>query len=261
MDKVLVIIPAYNETKSIGGVVRDIRASLPGADVLVVNDGSTDDTSGEARQSGAMVLDLPCNMGLGVAVQSGLIFAQDRGYRFVARMDGDGQHRPTELRALLAPLEKGEADMVVGSRFLKAVSAPSLRSRAGSGGPIKKQEGLTASAGLNEYKPSLARRIGIGLFSGLLSILLGTRVTDPNSGLHAMNHKSISFFAKEYPPDYPEVEVRVMAHKAGLVVREIPSTMLHRTGGVSSITSLNSAYIVLEMLTSTIVGMFRRVER
>jgi glycosyltransferase involved in cell wall biosynthesis len=253
MDKVLVIIPAYNETKSIGGVVRDIRASLPGADVLVVNDGSTDDTSGEARQSGAMVLDLPCNMGLGVAVQSGLIFAQDRGYRFVARMDGDGQHRPTELRALLAPLEKGEADMVVGSRFLKAVST--------SGGPIKKQEGLTASARLNEYKPSLARRIGIGLFSGLLSILLGTRVTDPNSGLHAMNHKSISFFAKEYPPDYPEVEVRVMAHKAGLVVREVPSTMLHRTGGVSSITSLNSVYIVLEMLTSTIVGMFRRVER
>lgn len=253
MDKVLVIIPAYNEKKSIGGVVRDIRASLPGADVLVVNDGSTDDTSGEARQSGAMVLDLPCNMGLGVAVQSGLIFAQDKGYRFVARMDGDGQHRPTELRALLAPLEKGEADMVVGSRFLKAVSA--------SDGPIKKQEGLTASARLNEYKPSLARRIGIGLFSGLLSILLGTRVTDPNSGLHAMNHKSISFFAKEYPPDYPEVEVRVMAHKAGLVVREIPSTMLHRTGGVSSITSLNSVYIVLEMLTSTIVGMFRRVER
>ncbi len=253
MDKVLVIIPAFNETKSIGGVVRDIRASLPGADVLVVNDGSTDDTSGEARQSGAMVLDLPCNMGLGVAVQSGLIFAQDRGYRFVARMDGDGQHRPTELRALLAPLEKGEADMVVGSRFLKAVST--------SGGPIRKQEGLTASARLNEYKPSLARRIGIGLFSGLLSILLGTRVTDPNSGLHAMNHKSISFFAKEYPPDYPEVEVRVMAHKAGLVVREIPSTMLHRTGGVSSITSLNSVYIVLEMLTSTIVGMFRRVER
>ncbi|HHT9154656.1 MAG TPA: glycosyltransferase family 2 protein [Candidatus Tripitaka sp. YC43] len=239
MNKVLVIIPAYNEKKSIGGVVRDIRVSLPGADVLVVNDGSTDDTSGEARQAGAMVLDLPCNMGLGVAVQSGLIFAQDRGYRFVARMDGDGQHRPTELRALLAPLEKGEADMVVGSRFLKAVSA----------------------SGLNEYKPSLARRIGIGLFSGLLSILLGTRVTDPNSGLHAMNHKSISFFAKEYPPDYPEVEVRVMAHKAGLVVREIPSTMLHRTSGVSSITSLNSVYIVLEMLTSTIVGMFRRVER
>src|SRR3989338_9042509 len=239
MDKILVIIPVYNETKSIGGVVRDIRASLPGADVLVVNDGSTDDTSGEARQSGAMVLDLPCNMGLGVAVQSGLIFAQDRGYRFVVRMDGDGQHRPTELRALLAPLEKGEADMVIGSRFLKAVS----------------------TSGLNEYKPNMARRIGIGLFSGLLSILLGTRVTDPNSGLHAMNHKSISFFAKEYPPDYPEVEVRVMAHKAGLVVREIPSTMLHRTGGVSSITSLNSVYIVLEMLTSTIVGMFRRVER
>ncbi|MDI6760937.1 MAG: glycosyltransferase family 2 protein [Candidatus Brocadiaceae bacterium] len=239
MDKVLVIIPAYNEKKSIGGVVRDVKTSLPEADVLVINDGSTDDTSGEARQYGAMVLELPCNMGLGVAVQSGLIFAQDRGYRFVARMDGDGQHRPTELRSLLAPLEKGEADMVVGSRFLKAVSVSEL----------------------NEYKPSLARRIGIGLFSGLLSFLLGTRVTDPNSGLHAMNHKSISFFAKEYPPDYPEVEVRVMAHKAGLVIREIPSTMLHRTGGASSITSLKSVYIVLEMLTSTIVGMFRRTER
>ena len=239
MDKVLVIIPAYNEEKSIGGIVREVRAFLPGADVLVINDGSTDKTSGEARQVGATVLDLSCNTGLGVAVQSGLIFAHERGYRFAVRMDGDGQHRPAELRALLAPIERGEADMVVGSRFLKAVSVSVL----------------------NEYKPSVARRLGIGLFSGLLSLLLGTRVTDPNSGLHAMNRKSISFFARDYPPEYPEVEVRVMAHKAGLVVREIPSTMLHRTGGVSSITYLNSVYIVLEMLTSTIVGMFRKVEQ
>lgn len=250
MDKVLVIIPAYNEEESIEGVVRDIRASLPGADVLVVNDGSTDGTSEEARRAGAMVLDLSCNMGLGVAVQSGLIFAQERGYRFAARMDGDGQHRPTELKALLSPIERGEADMVVGSRFLKAVVPP--RNEKG---------GLSGPAVSGEYKPNLVRRVGIGLFSGLLSILLGSRVTDPNSGLQAMNHKAIDFFAREYPPDYPEVEVRVLAHKAGLVVREIPSTMLHRTGGVSSITSLNSSYIVLEMLTSTIVGMFRKVER
>lgn len=250
MDKVLVIIPAYNEEKSIRGVVREVKTSLPEADVLVINDGSADITSTEARQAGAMVLDLPYNMGLGVAVQSGLIFAQERGYKLVVRMDGDGQHRPTELRALLAPIERGEADMVVGSRFLKGDT------------PMEgEKKGLPSSTELNEYRPGLARRIGIGLFSGLLSFLLGTKVTDPNSGLQAMNHKSISFFAKEYPPEYPEVEVLVLAHKAGLVVKEIPSRMLYRTGGVSSITLRNSIYVVLEMLISTIVGMFRRIEK
>ncbi len=242
MEKVLVIIPAYNEERPIGKVVRNVRVSLPQADVLVINDGSTDRTSSEARQAGAMVLDLPCNMGLGVAVQSGFIFAQNKGYRFVARMDGDGQHRPEELSALLAPLQRGEADIVVGSRFLR-------------------KEGVPAPAVLNEYTPGLARRMGISLFSSLLGLLLGNSVTDPNSGLQAMNQKAVSFFAREYPPEYPEVEVRVLAHKAGLVVREIPSTMLPRAGGVSSITSLNSIYIALEMLISTIVGMFRRIEK
>lgn len=242
MNTVLVIIPAYNEEESIGRVLRDVRASLPEADVLVVNDGSTDGTSREARQAGAMVLDLPCNMGLGVAVQGGFIFADKRGYRFVIRMDGDGQHRPPELKTLLAPIELGEADMVVGSRFLVQNGLPSLEGHA-------------------EYRPTFARRAGISLFSTLLSLLIGKKITDPTSGLQAMNRKVISFFAREYPPDYPEVEARLLAHKAGFTIKEIPSRMLQRAGGVSSITFFNSIYILLEVLTSTIVGMFRKVDR
>jgi glycosyltransferase involved in cell wall biosynthesis len=238
MSKVLVIIPAYNEESSIGRVIREVISCLPGANLLVVDDGSTDGTAREARQAGAMVLELPFNMGVGVAVQCGFIFAHSRGYRFVVRMDGDGQHRPSELSALLAPLEKGEADIVIGSRFV--------------------QSGMARP---DKYIPGLTRRVGITFFSRLLGLLLGERVTDPSSGLQAMNLKAISFFAKEYPPYYPEVEARVLAHKAGLVVKEVPVTMLPRTGGISSITSLNSSYIVLEMLVSATVGMLRRIEK
>jgi glycosyltransferase involved in cell wall biosynthesis len=242
MEKVLVIIPAYNEEEAIGTVLKDIRASLPRADVLVINDGSTDRTSIEARQAGAMVVDLPFNLGLGVAIQTGLLFAQRKGYEAVIRMDGDGQHRALELKWLLGPIEKGEADMVVGSRFLK-------------------KEGSPASSGPEEYEPSLPRRLGIGFFSRLLSLLLGNRVTDPNSGFQAMNRKAINFFAREYPPDYPEIETRLLAHKAGVTIKETPSRMLYRSGGISSINFLKSIYIVLEAFTSTVVGVFRRVER
>ncbi|HHT9120581.1 MAG TPA: glycosyltransferase family 2 protein [Candidatus Hypogeohydataceae bacterium YC41] len=241
MNKVLIIIPAYNEKKSIGGVVMGVKNTLPEADILVVNDGSTDGTSGEARQAGAMVLDLPCNMGLGVALQSGFIFAHKRDYRFVVRMDGDGQHRPSELKALLAPIERGDSDMVVGSRFLGKDVIPSA-------------EGHT------ECRPTAARRAGIRFFSAFLSLLLGKTITDPTYGFQAMNRKAVSFFAREYPPDYPELEARLLAQKAGLNITEIPSRMLQRTGGVSSIDFFNSIYIVIEALTSTIVGMFRKVE-
>lgn len=240
MKKYLVITPAYNEEMSIGRVLRGVRDCLPEADVLVVNDASTDKTSEKARQAGAMVLDLPSNMGLGVVVQTGLIFAQKKGYEAVIRIDGDGQHRPQELRGLLSPIERGEADMVVGSRFLRVSDDPSPEGDA-------------------QYRPTLARRIGIILFSTLLGVMLGKKITDPTSGLQAMNRKVISFFAREYPPDYPEVEARVLAHKAGFTIKEVPSTMLERTGGVSTINFFSSIYILLEVLTSTIVGMFRKM--
>lgn len=244
MKKVLVLIPAYNEEKSIGRVLRGVMSSLPEADVLVVNDGSTDGTSREAGKEGAMLVNLPSNMGLGVAIQTGLMFAQKRHYETVIRMDGDGQHRPSELRSLLAPIENEEADIVVGSRFLNM-----------------NESTIPAKPNENEYVPSLARKIGIRFFSGLLSLLVGDTVTDPTSGLQAMNRNAISLFAREYPPDYPEIEAHILAYKAGLNVKEVPSKTLKRLGGRSSITFLKSIYVVSEALTSTIVGMFRGVMR
>ncbi len=157
-------------------------------------------------------------------------------------MDSDGQHRPAELTHLLAPIEKGAADIVVGSRFLNDGESPA------SAGP----EG-------EEYTPGMARTLGIDLFSGLLRILLGYRVTDPTSGFHAMNRKAIGLFVREYPSDYPEIDTRILAHKAGLKVQEVPSRFRSRSGGKSSIAFLTSIYIVLEALTFTFVGMFRRV--
>lgn len=244
MKKILVIIPAYNEEKSIGRVLEGVMSSFPEADVLVIDDGSTDNTSKEARKEGVMVVSLPSNMGLGVAIQTGLMFAQERHYEIVIRLDADGQHRPSELRGLLVPIEKGEADIVVGSRFLNT-NKPTTA--------IKPEE--------NEYVPSPARKVGIRFFSSLLGFLLGDVVTDPTSGLQAMNRNAISFFAREYPPDYPEIEAHILAYKAGLIVKEVPSKTFKRLEGRSSITFLKSIYVFSEAFTSCIIGMLRGVMR
>jgi glycosyltransferase involved in cell wall biosynthesis len=242
MDRVLVIIPAFNEEGSIGKVLREVKACLPEADTLVINDGSTDRTSVEARQAGAMVLDLASNIGLGGAIQTGFMFAKVRDYGIVVRMDGDGQHRPSELKDLIAPVERGEADVVIGSRFLQ-------------------EEKLPISPELNGYEPGLTRRMGISLFSSILSLFLGSQVTDPTSGLQAMSRKAVDFFVKEYPPDYPEIEARILAYKARLNVKEIPCRVLKRMEGRSSITFFTGIYIILEALTSSLVGMLRKIER
>lgn len=231
MNKVLVIIPAYNEERSIGMVLGNIRAFLPEVDVLVINDGSVDDTSGIAKSSGAMVLDLPSNLGIGSTIQTGLLFAAQRGYSVVVRLDADGQHRPEEVEALVQPILGGEADMVVGSRFI---------SNAG-------------------FSSTFARRVGIRFFSALVSLVIRRRVTDPTSGFQAMNNKVVKFFAWEYPPDYPEVEALILANKAGFRVKEVPAMMLERSEGQSSINFVRSLYYVLEVLISVAVSAFRKL--
>lgn len=232
MNKTLVIIPTYNEESTLRDVVCRIKNTLPESNVLVINDGSTDNTSGIAKSSGAMVLDLPYNLGVGNTIQTGFLFAIQRGYDIVVRLDADGQHRPEDAKSLMEPVLNGGADMTVGSRFLLS-----------NGG----------------FKSTLVRRAGIRFFSTLVSLIIRKRVTDPTSGFQAMNEKVVRFFTQEYPPDYPEVEALVLANKAGFTVKEVPVEMLERKGGQSSINFLNSIYYVLEVLTSIIVSIFRKL--
>jgi len=224
-------VPAFREENAIAGVVREIRAFDPGLDVVVIDDGSPDATAAAARDAGAAVVRLPFNLGIGGAVQTGFKYALEHGYELAVRLDGDGQHDPTELPKLIGPVLAGEADIVVGSRFADDAGA---------------------------YRPPLARRLGIGLFARVVSTLVRQRVTDTTSGFQALNRKGIALFAADYPHDYPEVEATVMVVRHRLRLLEVPVRMREREHGSSSITALRSAYYVVKVLLALFVGLFRR---
>ncbi|MDI6763778.1 MAG: glycosyltransferase family 2 protein [Thermodesulfobacteriota bacterium] len=229
-QKILVIIPAYNEEGSVGKVVEEVKQYLPGADTLVVNDGSTDLTSEKAGASGAIVLDLPFNLGIGGAMQAGYKFAFAKGYEIAIQVDGDGQHDPKEIAKLLKALEEKEVDMVIGSRFI----------------------------GDSEFKSSVVRRVGISIFSRVISLIVGQKITDPTSGFRAANRKAIQLFAFDYPQDYPEPEVLVLLHQCGLKVTEVQIGMSKRYAGESSITKLRSIYYMVKVLLAIFVDCFKK---
>jgi glycosyltransferase involved in cell wall biosynthesis len=227
----IAIVPAYREERAIAGVVAEIRAFDPGLEVVVVDDGSRDDTAAAARAAGAAVVSLPFNLGIGGAVQTGFKYALAHGYDLAVRLDGDGQHDPTELPKLIEPVLAGQADIVVGSRF--AQDDPG-------------------------YRAPLARRLGIGLFARIVSLLVRQRVTDTTSGFQALNRKGIALFADDYPHDYPEVEATVMVVRHELRLLEVPVRMREREHGRSSITALRSLYYVVKVLLALFIGLFRR---
>jgi glycosyltransferase involved in cell wall biosynthesis len=229
--KTLIIIPAYNEEESLPGVIQDLRQHVPSADLLVVNDGSRDATGKIARNLGVAVLDLPFNLGIGGAVQAGYLYAERNGYEVAIQFDGDGQHLAKEIGKLLGPLIEGTADLVVGSRFL----LPGM------------------------YKPPVFRKMGIGIFSVVLSRILGRTMTDCTSGFRASNRKVIEFFSRGYPDDYPEVEALVLLHKIKLRMTEVPVVMRDRTGGKSSITPLRSVYYMTKVLMASFIDLMKRV--
>src|SRR5512139_722173 len=227
--RVLVVIPAYREGKNVGAVVSAVREHFP-YDILVVNDGSPDGTSHAARSSGATVLDLPCNLGIGGAVQTAFQYARDHGYDAVARIDGDGQHEPTDIARVLEPIRQGEADAAIGSRFL----------------------------GEAEYKGSIPRIFGIGFFRVLVNLFTGYRVTDPTSGFFAIDRRLIEFYSIHYPSDYPEVDAYILMHRMKARAVEVPVRMYARAGGKSSITTFRAMYYMVKVTLSFLINCIRR---
>jgi glycosyltransferase involved in cell wall biosynthesis len=227
----LAVVPAYNESATIVEVVESLRQNAPYFDTLVVDDGSTDNTSVLAYDAGAKVLRLPFNVGIGGAVQTGFVYARDHGYDFLAQIDGDGQHDSVELARLIAAMREEDVDVVCGSRFL----TDDYR-----------------------YPAPLSRRTGIHIFAFLLSLIVGTRVSDPTSGFRLYNRRAIELFARDYPHDYPEVEAVLILHRHRLRMREIPVRMYIRGGGSSSINTGKSIYYMTKVLLALFVGLGRR---
>ena len=229
----LAVVPAYNEAATVADVVAALNRHAPDFDVLVLDDGSTDDTAERARAAGAMVVRLPFNLGIGGTVQAGFVHALEEGYERMVQVDGDGQHDPRELAKLVAEMDaRPDVDVVGGSRFIDSD---------------------------HEYPAPISRRTGIHIFAFILRWIVGTPVSDPTSGFRLYNRRAIRLFARDYPHDYPEVEAVLMLHHHQLRMREVPVRMFERGGGQSSIKgSGKSAYYMIKVLLALAVGLARR---
>ena len=235
--KTLILIPAFNEAARIGRVLAGVRAAEPTADVLVVDDGSADDTAAVARAAGARVVRLPFNLGAGVAAQTGYKLAVRERYACVVQLDADGQHEPADIPALRAVIERGEADVAIGSRFL---------------------------GGIATYRPGAVRRVGMGLFGVLAWMLTGVKFSDVTSGFRAFGGDVVRFVATEwYPIDYADADVLITLRRAGFRLREVPVRMYPRASGTSMHAGLRPIYYVFKMLLSVALAPVRReaVER
>jgi len=219
-SKILLIIPAFNESGNIERTVKEAKAVSIDCDVLVVDDGSQDDTAARAVSAGARVISMPFNLGVGGAVQTGFLYALRRGYHIAVQVDGDGQHDLDFLGALLDPVMQGKVDIAVGSRFI---------------GPYQ------------GYRSSFVRRIGIQFFSKLISFLTRSKVTDPTSGFRAINRRALTVFSQNYPMDFPEPESIIVATRHGLKLCEVPVQMRKRLHGSSSIRYLKTLYYMIKV--------------
>jgi glycosyltransferase involved in cell wall biosynthesis len=231
MKKILIIVPAYNESDNIRGVILKLHEENENWDVLVINDSSTDNTSAIARQTSlAEVIDLPFNLGIGGCVQTGFRYARAKGYDYALQFDGDGQHSASEIHKLLEIIMNNEADVAIGSRFRQ------------------KNEG---------FRSSSSRRMGIRIFEWFSFILIQQRITDHTSGFRAYNSQAVQFLADHYPSDYPEPEVVILLGRNGFKIKEIFTQMHERKGGVSSIPLTKGPYYMIKVLLSMFMSAIR----
>ena len=230
-DRVLIIVPAYNEAGALPALIRSLCTVWPNCDVVVIDDGSIDGTR-QSVSGMARVVSLPCNLGIGGAVQTGLQIALQEDYDYAVQLDGDGQHPPEELEKLLRVARESNCDLVVGSRFRTA------------GG----------------FKSTAVRRIGIRFFAWMLSSICGTRITDPTSGFRVMGRRAITILSRRYAEDFPEVEAIVQAHCAGLRIAEVPVQMMERVAGKSSIGLVKSLLYMLKVPLAILMSVLRSPE-
>lgn len=228
--KILIVVPAYNEQNNILRVIWDIRKTLPSADILVVNDCSLDNTSVNARKAeGVKVVDLPYNLGIGGAVQTGFKYALSQGYDYMVQVDGDGQHLPSEVTKLFDTMVSNNCDMVIGSRFLD----------------------------IKSFRTTWLRRVGIKVFYLIFRMLIQAKITDGTSGFRMYNRKGIELMAKYYPDDYPEPDAIILLKKHGLRIAEVGVEMKEREHGVSSISMIKSPYYMTKVIVSIFFSYIR----
>jgi len=231
-DRILIIIPAYNEEKNIAKVIQSLKDANPAYECLVVNDGSKDDTQREAEASGlATVIQLPANLGIGGAVQTGFKYAFYNDIDYAIQFDGDGQHLATEIPKILLPLQAKDYDVCIGSRF------------------VEKTLG---------FQSTFMRRIGIRIFEWMSRVLIHKKITDSTSGFRAYNKQAIAFLAANYPTDYPEPETVILLGKNDFRIREVSVEMIERQGGESSISGLKSAHYMIKVILAMLMTAQRQ---
>ena len=227
--RVLVLIPAFNEEANVGGVIEEVRAAMPGTPILVVDDCSVDATRTQARTAGAKVLALPHHLGLGGCVQAGYRLAYELGYEHVIRVDGDGQHDPRDIPTILKELERGNCEMVIGSRFVDG----------------------------NGSHTSLLRAAGIVFFRAVLRPILGRPVHDPTSGYVGVNRTALALFSSTFPLEYPEIEALVVLQRKRFRFVEVPCRFRPRRAGRSTITAVKSLYYIIHVLLGVFVNILK----
>lgn len=233
MDKILAIVPAYNESATIELVIKEISESVPGIDICVIDDGSIDDTAERARGVGAIVISLPFNMGIGAAVQTGFMYAVQNQYNYAVQVDADGQHDPSYINQMISILKQNNYDVVSGSRFLNK----------------------------SGYKSPWLRRLGIKILELINRVFIKQKITDCTSGFRAFNRRALEFLAQYYPEDYPEPEVLIVLKKNKFRVIEIPVVMRNRLGGTSSIRGFKSLHYMIKVILAIIMESLKGVKK
>ena len=232
LRNMIVLIPVFNEEANVAPLVAEVRAHRPGVPICAVNDCSKDGTARMLAREGCLHLNLPCNLGVGGAMQAAFRYAFDNGYDYALRLDGDGQHPPAEGAALVARMARGDVDMVVGSRFL-------------------------AEGG---YTSTVARQLGIAGLAAFLSYACRQKITDPTSGFQLVNRNVMYYFANHYPVDYPEPESLALLSRQGYRFAEVPAKFRERRFGTSSIRRWGTIYYMFKACVALFVDRCRAVD-